>query len=103
MSGVALFVFLVLAGARLGWLWIEDAVMETPRDKVSLWANAHNHPKLLLFSVCPWCIAFWIQVVMVAVLDLANMASFPLVVLWPFAINMVAAPLHHLIDKATKD
>lgn len=103
MRGVTLFLFVTLAGMRLGWLLIEDQLTRGPRERVIDWSLRHGHPQIGTFVQCPWCIGFWVQVVLIAVLDGFGLASFPLVALWPFAVNMVAAPIHHWIDRSTRD
>lgn len=95
------FVALVLVGWRLGWLLIEDSLTASLRAKAIDWAGQHGWPKLQLFFQCPFCLGFWVEVVLVAVM--AQITSLPYPVLWPFALNAITAPLHHIVDRATRD
>lgn len=95
------FVALVLVGWRLGWLLIEDSLTEPLRVRVIDWAGQHHWPKLQLFVQCPFCLGFWVEVALVAVM--AQITSLPYPVLWPLALNALTAPLHHLADRATRD
>jgi len=72
------FVALTLVGWRLGWLLIEDDLSAPLRAKVG----------------------FWVEAVLVAVV--AQFSSLPYPALWPFALNAVSAPLHHMVDRATR-
>ena len=92
------FIGLVLVGLRISWLLIEDKVLNRPRNAIVEWANRRAHPQLSLFVRCPFCIGLWAQAVLVAAA--AQYVDLPLPVLWVAAVNMVAAPLHHLIDRA---
>lgn len=98
-----MFLFLALVGTRISWLLIEDEVLAVPRRHVLAWAERHDLRYLSLFVECPWCVGFWGQAALVASLDLWFSWSFPMVALWPFALNMVCAPLHHLVDRLTRD
>ena len=90
------FLVLTLVGLRLSWLLIEDELLGAPRSWLIERSQARGRARLAMFFACPFCIGFWAQALLVAV------ASFhldlPLPVLWPLAINMVAAPLHLWLD-----
>ena len=94
------FVALTLVGWRLGWLLIEDDFSAPLRAKVIAWAGQHHWPRVQLFVQCPFCLGFWVEAVLVAVV--AQFSSLPYPALWPFALNAVSAPLHHLVDRATR-
>jgi hypothetical protein len=98
----AKYAALVVVGFRLSWLLIEDRILDRPRDAIKQYAITKGRQKLWVFIQCPWCIGFWAQVALVAVIC-TWFASLPLPVLWPFAINAAAAPMHYWIDKGTRD
>lgn len=73
---------LLLAGAaaRVTTLITEDAVLDTPRDRVTEWAVKRDHEKLTYFITCPWCVGWWVS--------LAAWASWQA---WPGATLILAA------------
>lgn len=90
------FSALTLVGLRLSWLLIEDEIVGQPRAWLIERSQAKGHARLAMFFQCPFCIGFWVQTVLVIVA--CHHMDLPLPVLWPLAINMVAAPLHLWID-----
>ncbi len=91
------FAGLTLVGLRLSWLLIEDEVPFGPlRVAIDRWARERSRFRVALFITCPFCIGLWVQSGMVAVM--AQLTSLPFPVLWAVGVNMVAAPLHHVLD-----
>ena len=91
---VTLFLFVTLAGMRLGWLLIEDQLTRRPREWVIDWSLRHTGT--LSRHVRPVPLVH--RVLGSGRADRRprygfGFASFPLIALWPFAVNMVAAPI----------
>lgn len=106
---VFVFVALTLVTFRLDWFAIEDDITKGIRGRLVGWAKRRQLPRLAAFWECPWCVGFWIGVLVVVLAVHAPGAqwvghrewavSLPRPVLWPLAINMVVAPAHLWLDR----
>ena len=94
MSTLGLFAFLVLVTLRLVRLWMRDDILIEPREWVLV--KLARWPKWAAFTLCPWCLGFWIGAGLVACVW--PFVDMPLPILWPFAINVIVAPAYGLVD-----
>lgn len=94
------FLALSLVSLRISWLLIEDALIRDQRAWLIARAQKQQRLKLALFWQCPFCIGLWVVVALVAVVAQFTVIRWP--VLWPFAINIVVAPVHHFISQNLK-
>ena len=83
---VVQLLLLALAAARVTVLLVDDLILDTPRAWV--FGKLAGHPKLIEGLQCPWCVGWWVALIIYCAWLVADGAT--LLLAGPWAVAQVA-------------